>query len=417
MNTSQNTLIERITDNSIVFIALLGIPINIITYFALLESQYQFPRVIPVILGMIPIIAGFARDRIPLRPKLWGFIALLFATGCYTLLLGLLDMASLWFVLAIIYTLFISEKNEALIVFATSFVTVFITGILMMSKHPHIPLNYNFEACEYSCVIVRILHFLMIGSLVYYILGKFYREIRNNLSDLEHANQALAKESLEKRIAQQKTLEAVILTEEKERMRIAADLHDGLGPVLASARLFFQAYVDEVDANKRPPIESRLKTVIDTVINDVSRISHNISPHILEQYGFVKALETFTSNVSTSQSIRFETDFDDVRRFDLKRELTLYRMLTELIHNTIKHANASLITIRCITGNNLLTASYADNGCGFMASENDKQNSGIGLASLRNRIRSLGGSISISSEPAKGMSAWIEMPLADEVAG
>lgn len=416
MNNSQAALINRITNNSIIFIAVLAVPINIITYFALLESQYQFPRVIPVILGLIPVIAGFARDKIPLRPKLWGFIALLFATGCYNLLLGLLDMASLWFVLAIIYTLFISKKNEALIVFATSFIVVLITGILMMSKNPHIPLDYNFEACEYACVLVRIVHFLMIGSLVYYILGKFYREIRKSLGDLELANQALERESFEKRAVQQKTLEATILTEEKERMRIAADLHDGLGPVLASAKLFFQAYIDENNTNSKLSIENRLKTIIDTAIHDVSRISHNISPHILEQYGFVKALETFTSNLATNQAIRFETDFDDIGRFDLKRELTLYRMITELIHNTIKHANASVITIRCSTQNDLLTAFYADNGCGFTTSEYDKQKSGIGISSLHNRIRSLGGFISIHSEPANGMSAQIEMPLADGTA-
>ncbi|MEI7590773.1 MAG: histidine kinase, partial [Deltaproteobacteria bacterium] len=343
MNKGQYALIDKITNNSIVFIAVLGIPINIITYFALRESQYHFPRYIPPLLGLVSMIAVFFRGKIPLKPKIFGFIAILFITGCYTLLLGLIDMASLWFALAIVYALFISEKKEALILFAMSFLAVLIAGILMMTKISFIPLNYQFESCQFACVSVRILDFLMIGSLIYYILDNFYREIRKNLddlrkrsNDLESVNRALEREGLEKKIAQQKLLEAVILTEEEERKRLAADLHDGLGPVLAAIKLFFQAYLDAGDPVSRLPIKNRLEAVIDTAIQDVSRIAHNISPHILEQFGFVKALETFTNTLAASQAVGFTTDLGHIGRFDLKRELTLYRTLTELIHNTLK---------------------------------------------------------------------------------
>lgn len=206
MNKDQYALIDRITNSSIVFIAVMGIPINIITYFALRESQHQFPRYIPALLGLVTVIAAFLREKIPLKQKLWGFIAILFITGCYNLLLGLIDMASLWFVLAIIYALFISEKKEALVLFATSLSAVLVAGILMMTKISFIPLEYKFETCQFACVSVRILHFLMIGSLIYYILDKFYREIRKNLddlrkqsNDLESVNRVLERESFERK--------------------------------------------------------------------------------------------------------------------------------------------------------------------------------------------------------------------------
>lgn len=420
MNKDQDALIDRITNNSIVFIAVMGIPINIIAYFALRESQYQFPRYIPVLLELVSVIAAFLRGKIPLRQKLWGFIAILFVTGCYNLLLGLIDMASLWFVLAIIYALFISEKKEALILFAASFLAILVAGILMMTRISFIPIEYQFETCQFACVAVRILHFLLIGSLIYYILDKFYREIRKNLADLrkqsndlEGVNRALERESLEKKIAQQKILESVILTEEEERKRFAADLHDGLGPVLATIKLFSQAYIDAGDPGSRLPIENRLKAAIDIAIHDVSRIAHNISPHILEQLGFVKALETFTNTIAASQAVRFTTDFGHIGRFDLKRELTLYRTLTELIHNTLKHAGASQITIRCTSAGGVLTVDYADNGRGFNSEKTEKTGNGIGLTSLKNRIRSLGGTITIQSNSIDGMSAQIEIPLAD----
>lgn len=420
MNTDQHSLIDRITNNSIVFIALLSIPLNIIIFFALRESEYQFPRYIPPFLGLLSIIAAFLRKKIPLNPKLWGFITILFFTGCYNLLLGLIDMASLWFVLAIVYALFISEKKEALVLFGISFLVVFIAGILMMTKISFIPLNYKFESCQFACIAVRILHFLMIGSLIYYILSTFYREIRKYLEDLRkqtdhlaQVNQALEQESQEKKIAQQKTLEAVILTEERERKRLAADLHDGLGPVLSAVNLFFQAYIDAGDKASKAPIEIRLKAAIDTAIDDVSRIAHNISPHILEQFGLVKALENFTNTLAANGSIRFAADFGDIGRFDLKRELTLYRTLTELIHNTIKHAGASLITIRCSTIDGVLTAEYGDNGRGFAGGKTVEIGHGMGLTNLQNRIQSLGGSIAVQSTPANGMSARIEIPLSD----
>ncbi len=420
MNKGQYALIDKITNNSIVFIAVLGIPINIITYFALRESQYHFPRYIPPLLGLVSMIAVFFRGKIPLKPKIFGFIAILFITGCYTLLLGLIDMASLWFALAIVYALFISEKKEALILFAMSFLAVLIAGILMMTKISFIPLNYQFESCQFACVSVRILDFLMIGSLIYYILDNFYREIRKNLddlrkrsNDLESVNRALEREGLEKKIAQQKLLEAVILTEEEERKRLAADLHDGLGPVLAAIKLFFQAYLDAGDPVSRLPIKNRLEAVIDTAIQDVSRIAHNISPHILEQFGFVKALETFTNTLAASQAVGFTTDLGHIGRFDLKRELTLYRTLTELIHNTLKHAGASQITIRCTSSGGMLTVDYADNGHGFSSGKTEGSGNGMGLTNMQNRIQSLGGAITIQSTSPDGMSVHIEIPLAD----
>jgi signal transduction histidine kinase len=420
MNKDQLALIDRITDNSIVFIALLGIPINIISYFALLESEFQFPRYVCPFLELICVIAGFLREKIPLKPKLWGFIGLLFFSGCFNLLLGLIDMASLWFVLAIVYAQFISEKKEALVLFAASFLAVLVVGILMMTKISFIPLKYNFEACQFACVSIRILHFLMIGSLIYYILGTFYREIRKNIddlrkqaNDLESANRSLEQESFEKKIAQQKTLEAVILTEEIERKRLAADLHDGLGPVIAAVKLFFQAYIDEGEPDRRLPIEKRLITAIDTAIQDVSRIAHNISPHILEEFGFVKALEIFTQTIAASSKTGFKTDFGTIGRFDLKRELTLYRTLTELIHNTIKHAGASQITIKCASSGGVLTADYADNGCGFRNGKIEAPGNGMGLTNLKSRIRSLGGILTIQSHPSDGMFAKIEIPMAD----
>ena len=88
---------------------------------------------------------------------------------------------------------------------------------------------------------------------------------------------------------------------------------------------------------------------MDNAIADMSRISHNISPHILEKHGLITALENFLSEIKISDNIKFVINFEKFSRFDLKKELTIYRTISELINNTIKHANATLITIDIFT--------------------------------------------------------------------
>ncbi|TSA17064.1 hypothetical protein D4R75_12630 [bacterium] len=412
-----NKVLNKITDNSIVLIALMSIPLNIIIYFAIRESQYQLPRYIPPFLGLTSVVFVFIRNRIGLSFKIWSFIFLLFLTGCYSLLLGLIDVASLWFVLAIIYSLFISKKNEALLIFIASFLAVLIVGILMITKISFIPLQYNFLNCQFACVAVRILHFLLIGLLVYYILNVFFSTIQGNVKELqlntghlENLNIALNREMIEKKAIQQKMIDVVILTEEKERKRLASDLHDGLGPVLAAINLYFQAYIDAANNNSKREIESKLKTIIDNAIKDVSRISHNISPHILEKHGLIAALTNLITPMKVCEKIQFNFDCCETKRLDTKEELIIYRAIAELINNTLKHSDASQIFLKLKTENNLLNVYYEDNGKGFDVDEELRSNSGMGLNNIQNRINTLNGKIIFESSCAKGMKAHLMIP-------
>lgn len=266
MNAHKNLLaIDKIINTSLLCIAIFALPLNIIIYFALNESEYLFPRLIPPFLGLIGIIAAFFRNKINFTLKSWGLIIFLFIVGCFNLILGLIDTASLWFVLSIIHTLFVAKKNEALIIFFISFLTIFFIGILMMLKNSFIPLNYHFKNCQFACVAVRIIHFLLIGCLIYYILHIFISTIKKNIKDLEEKNirlnqlnMQLHKEMTEKKEVQQQLIDSVILTEEKERQRIATDLHDGLGPVLSAINLYFDAFLD-ANENEKKEIGQKLK--------------------------------------------------------------------------------------------------------------------------------------------------------------
>jgi len=207
-----------------------------------------------------------------------------------------------------------------------------------------------------------------------------------------------------------KTIEAIILTEEKERKRIASDLHDGLGPVLSAINLFFEAYIDAPTGAEKTNIETKLKVIINDAIAEVSRISHNISPHILENYGLTTALKTFIDQLNNCEKLKIKLHIDHLNRFDLKTELTVYRTIAELINNTIKHANCNKIEISFEQTGDILHIKYEDDGSGFSIIETRKDSNGMGIENIQNRIQSLGGTITFSNAENGGMKAVIAIP-------
>ena len=213
-----------------------------------------------------------------------------------------------------------------------------------------------------------------------------------------------------KELIKQKTIEAIIQTEEKERKRIASDLHDGLGPLLSAAKLYFQAYIDAKDVSSKNDIEAKLKSIMENAISDTSRISHNISPQILENYGLIVALENFISDINISENIKFDINFDKLKRFGLKEELTIYRTLSELINNTTKHAAATLIRINSFISGEALKVVYEDNGVGFSVEEKMQAQHGMGLKNIESRIKSLKGTIVFESLEGHGMKVVIKIP-------
>ncbi len=211
-----------------------------------------------------------------------------------------------------------------------------------------------------------------------------------------------------KEFIKQKLIEAVVETEASERQRIARDLHDGLGPVLSAVNLYFQAYVDADDTDK-PSIRQKLQRVISDAIDDVSRIAHNISPHVLENYGLNTALKNFISSLTGNDKIHVDFKADFHERLERNKELTLYRCITELLNNTIKHADASRINLYIHHNDKILHIRYTDNGIGFDPTFN--KSDGMGLYNMKNRVETLGGRLSIENSPGRGILVIMDVPL------
>jgi len=204
----------------------------------------------------------------------------------------------------------------------------------------------------------------------------------------------------------QKEIElTAINTENKERKRFSADLHDGLGPLLSSIKLFISG-LESASEDEKNEIINYVKELIDDSIKSVRIISNNILPVSLTEKGLIDAIQSFGNKLKTSKGIDIEIEkinIDDYH-FSTDAKLILFRVLQELINNTIKHAGASKINIKFEKCDNDIHIRYCDNGKGFDFEKIiNSDDAGLGLKNILNRIKTLGGDISFTSKKDKGL--------------
>jgi signal transduction histidine kinase len=225
---------------------------------------------------------------------------------------------------------------------------------------------------------------------------------------------SIARETTERKQMERNILSAVIKAEERERERISRDIHDGLGPLLSTIKL----YVNELESGEFEPGEKsemlkQTNELINDAITSTKAISNNLSPHLIMDYGLVKAVEAFCKKVNLAQKtqINFESSLGAVR-FDQTVEIVLYRVITELINNTMKHANANKVEIYLEMIEQVLQLTYLDNGIGF---EKDKvmegETGGMGMKNIISRLRSINGNYKINSRPGAGVLVVVEINL------
>ncbi len=198
-------------------------------------------------------------------------------------------------------------------------------------------------------------------------------------------------------------LKNVIDTEEKERMNFSQELHDGLGPLISAIKMYVQLFSMpdvKMDSNE---IILKAENLIDEASNTVREISFKLSPHILQNYGIIDALNAYIIKVKESKKIEINLKSIKICRFTEIIETIVYRLLCECINNTIKHAKASKIDIQLDCKINLLEIYYADNGIGFDLEQVLNSHKGIGLLNMQSRIKALGGTMIIESKPNLGV--------------
>jgi signal transduction histidine kinase len=203
--------------------------------------------------------------------------------------------------------------------------------------------------------------------------------------------------------------------QEQEQQRIAKDLHDGLGPLLSVVKLHLSA-LQNLLTQPTPEQMHEIETsqqLVDTLVREVRSIAHNMMPGSLETLGLAAALDDFMRSVMLTNDIRIELHVHNLeQRMDSFVEISLYRVVQELITNILNHATATRATIQIVRHASTCVLMVEDNGCG-MDTETASRQGGIGLNNIRSRIDALSGSVHIDSTLGRGTTVTIEIPLAN----
>jgi signal transduction histidine kinase len=208
-------------------------------------------------------------------------------------------------------------------------------------------------------------------------------------------------------------LQNTISAQEKERKRIARDLHDEVGAMLSVVKLNVGRIEKKSEEPTAKELATQTKTYIDEVITQVRRISRSLLPPSLEKLGLYFALEEMANWINKSEQLKIVCwKSGEQFRFDNKKELAVFRIVQELLNNAIKHAGASTIFIKArFSINNNLMISVTDNGKGFELK--DKMNAGLGLKNIESRSQIMGAMFKIKSIAGKGTKAIIYLNTKD----
>jgi signal transduction histidine kinase len=202
-------------------------------------------------------------------------------------------------------------------------------------------------------------------------------------------------------------INAITETEDRERLRFSEDLHDDLGPLLSSIRVYAHLIQTKTPEQQKERVEliEFTKQLIDDAIQQTRNISYNIMPDILSFYGLVPSIKTFCQKINKTNQIDIHIiteAFNENERFDSKLELALYRAIKELINNTIKHARAKVITIRFFKTNEFHAIELSDDGIGFEFSDKVNEGNGLGLRNIIHRLQSVNGMVHFNTIPGSG---------------
>jgi PAS domain S-box-containing protein len=222
---------------------------------------------------------------------------------------------------------------------------------------------------------------------------------------------SIARNITERKALEKKLVSAIIETEERERKRFAVDLHDDLGPILSTAKLYSDL-LKKGDFNKigSSEIAQNIDELVDEAISTTKRISKNIMPGILHDFGLAAAINEFVSFVQNTKSvdIQINTDYYSRQKRDYI-ETILFQSIKELINNTVKHSEAKKITVELKTKNNLIILYYRDDGIGFDFENMLRSEKGMGLNNIVNKIKTIHGICDFNSEPGNGMFVLISI--------
>jgi signal transduction histidine kinase len=279
-----------------------------------------------------------------------------------------------------------------------------------------------------NAIVAVLLLFILLAVFIVRVLREKRRVVSLRASSAEYAAQASAAqaeaakaralavqaEGVRRATENQEAFSRqLIASQEQERKRIAGSLHDGIGQDLLIIKHRAMMALEEVNGN----IE-HLKDILEIsteAIDDVRRISRDLRPYQLERVGLTATLQSMLRAVDESTDLEITPEISDIDGMIApEREIDLYRVMQEALNNILKHASARQVLVRLEKRNGTLLVTVRDDGRGFDADAAcDAAGSGLGLQGMAERVRMLGGELSIESAPGEGTLIRVMLPVAE----
>jgi len=204
--------------------------------------------------------------------------------------------------------------------------------------------------------------------------------------------------------------------QEEERRRIARELHDDLGQRLTGIKLNIEVFEDDIPKTNKKLLKKlkNIKRQIDVMITEISRISSNLRPTALDDFGLVVALQLLCKEFQQAHNLKIKFQADAREHYDEHFEIALYRIAQEALSNIAKHAEAASACVQLSDSGNAIALTIQDDGKGFELEKVRRQRGpgrGLGLISMRERAEVLGGSFRIESSPKRGATIHVAIPI------
>ncbi|MEL7121879.1 MAG: ATP-binding protein [Bacteroidota bacterium] len=212
---------------------------------------------------------------------------------------------------------------------------------------------------------------------------------------------------------QKELLNAGIMAQEAERKRMAIELHDGIGGLLSTIKIYISNLNQELGEEQFLLFKEKSLTALNENILEVRTITHNLLPQSLERLGIVSATRDLTVKLVQLNGMAVNFHANKEIRFDPDREKALFRILQELINNTLKYSEAKNVLLDFQFGDRQLVIHYKEDGIGFDKNTylQQKDQKSFGLLNMESRIAFLKGEMQYETAPGNGVEVNLSLPL------
>lgn len=244
------------------------------------------------------------------------------------------------------------------------------------------------EARIYIAIIITV---LVLGVIIFYFALSIIRQQKRNIA-LQKTN----------------TL-AEINAMERERSRMAVDLHDDLGPILSVIK-FQVDHVQAITTDEKEQLE-QASELLDGLVERIRDIANDLMPVAIKRKGLIAAVEEFINKAAQGSAIAINYSSPASINMTEEKAINIYRAVQETVHNCLRHSAATQLDISISQKGDFLQILCKDNGKGFDLERIESDNSGMGLRSLKNRTEIVGGTLLIESKPGIGTALLFTIPI------